>query len=68
MKESLGGTLNYTDPNYDFLGNSINYSFISEKMINQIKVMKTTIISAGVNTSFEQYKDVFVKFRFKCKL
>ena len=24
-QESIGGTLNFSDPNYDFLGNSINY-------------------------------------------
>ena len=29
-EESLGGTLNYTDPNYNFLGNSINYFISSE--------------------------------------
>ena len=24
-EESLSGTISYTNPNYDFLGNSINY-------------------------------------------
>ena len=28
--ESLSGVLNYNDPNYDFLGNSLNYSISSE--------------------------------------
>ena len=28
-------------------------------MINQIKDTKNSIIEAGVNTSFEQYKDLF---------
>ena len=28
-QESLRGTLSYTDPNYDFLGNALNYSLSS---------------------------------------
>ena len=27
-EESLSGRLNFTDPNYDFLGNSLNYIYI----------------------------------------
>ena len=38
--ESLTGTLNFNDPNYDFLGNSFNYYLSSETMTNQTKVMK----------------------------
>ena len=30
-QESLSGTFNYSDPNYNFLGNSIVYSLSSEK-------------------------------------
>ena len=30
-EESLRGTLNYVNPNYDFLGNSLNYSLSSVK-------------------------------------
>ena len=42
-EESIAGFINYMDPNYDFLGNSISYSISSEKMINQIKVMRTLL-------------------------
>ena len=28
--ESLSGILNYSDPNYDFLGNTLNYYVSSE--------------------------------------
>ena len=40
-EETLEGTFSFTDPNYDFLGNSLSYSLSSEVMINLIKVMKT---------------------------
>ena len=57
-EESLTGTLNYTDPNYDFLGNSINYSISSTN--NDVPDMgyENSIVSAGLGTSFEQYKDI----------
>ena len=29
MKSQLEGTLNFNDPNYNFLGNSLNYSISS---------------------------------------
>ena len=59
-KESFTGTLNYNDPNYDFLGNSINYSISSQTNDKPDQGYENSIISAGVGTSFEQYKDVFL--------
>ena len=56
--ESLAGTLSYNDPNYDFLGNSLNYSISSETNDKPDQGYENTIISAGIGTSFEQYKDV----------
>ncbi len=58
-QESLGGVLNYTDPNYNFLGNSINYYISSESNDKPDQGYENAIYSAGVNTGFEQYKDVF---------
>ena len=57
-EESLSCTLNYKDPNYDFLGNSINYSISSTN--NDVPDMgyENSIVSAGLGTSFEQYKDI----------
>ena len=57
-EESFTGTLNYENPNYDFLGNSINY-FISNTS-NDVPDMgyENSILSAGIGTSFEQYKDL----------
>ena len=58
--ESLAGTLSYTDPNYNFLGNSINYSVSSKKNDKPNQGYENSVISAGVGTGFEQYKDTFV--------
>ena len=35
-EETLSGALKFTNPNYDFLGNSLNYSIQAPRMINQI--------------------------------
>ena len=59
-KESFTGTLNYNDPNYDFLGNAINYSISSQTNDKPDQGYENSITSAGVGTSFEQYKDVFL--------
>jgi outer membrane protein insertion porin family len=57
-KESLSGTLNYNDPNYDFMGNSLNYSISSEKNDKPDQGYENSIITTRVGTSFEQYKNV----------
>ena len=59
--ESLRGTLNYTDPNYDFLGNSISYKLGSTKSDKPDQGYENTIVNAGVGTSFEQFKNVFAR-------
>ncbi len=56
--ESLGGELTYSDPNYNFLGNSLYYSLSNESNDKPDQGYENTLISAGVGTSFEQYKDV----------
>ena len=57
-EESLAGTLNYVNPNYDFLGNSLNYFLSSEKNDKPDQGYENSVVSAGLGTSFEQYKDV----------
>ncbi len=57
--ESLSGILNYSDPNYDFLGNSINYFVSSQSNDKPDQGYENTIVSTGVNTKFEQYKNIF---------
>ncbi len=58
-QDSIKGTINYLDPNYDFLGNSINYRLSSATNDKPDQGYENTITSAGIGTSFEQYKDLF---------
>ena len=57
-EESLAGTLNFNDPNYNFLGNTINYSLSSESNDKPDQGYENSIITGSVGTSFEQYKNV----------
>ena len=57
-KESLAGTFSYNNPNYDFLGNSIYYSVRSEKNDVPTSGYENSIVSASIETGFEQYKDI----------
>ena len=57
--ETLSGRINYTDPNYNFLGNSINYNVASTANDKPDQGYENTVISGGVNTSFEQYKNIY---------
>ena len=57
-QESLAGTFTYSDPNYDFLGNSIFYSLRSERNDVPTRGFENSIISATAETGFEQYKDI----------
>ena len=56
--KSVKGTINYTNPNYDFLGNSINYYVSSGTNDKADQGWENSLASAGVGTSFEQFKDV----------
>ncbi len=58
-ESSLRGTINYTDPNYDFLGNSINYFLTSSSNDKPDQGYENTLTSAGIGTSFEQYQDLY---------
>ena len=59
-KEKLAGKILYLDPNYDFLGNSLSYSLSSTSNDKPDMGFENNIISAGVGTRFQQYKDVNV--------
>ena len=56
--ESLSGTVSYVNPNYDFLGNSINYSLSSETNEKPDQGYENSLIMGRIGTRFEQYKDV----------
>ena len=58
--ESIAGNLTFSDPNYDFLGNSLYYSVASEQNDRPNQGYENSIISASIGTSFEQYRDVDV--------
>tara|TARA_A100001011_G_scaffold399717_1_gene509786 strand:+ start:1704 stop:3938 length:2235 start_codon:yes stop_codon:yes gene_type:complete len=60
-QESLRGTVNYTDPNYDLLGNSLNYSFSSTQSDKPNQGYENTIIATGAGISFEQFKNLYAK-------
>ena len=57
-EESLAGRISYSDPNYNFLGNSLSYFVANESNDKPDQGYENSILSSGVSTSFEQYKDV----------
>ena len=57
-EESLAGVISLVDPNYDYLGNSLNYFLRSESNDKPNQGYENTVVSAGLGTSFEQYKDL----------
>jgi len=57
--ESIIGSLNYKNPNYDFLGNSLNYGIASQRNDKASLGYENSVQSIYVDTSFEQYKNVY---------
>ena len=57
-EESLSGVLRFTDPNYNFLGNSLSYAIASEDNDKPDQGYENSIVSGSIGTSFEQYKDL----------
>ena len=58
-EESLKGKLFYTNPNYDLLGNSIEYNIQNTTNDKPDQGYENKLISFGAGTSFEQYKDIY---------
>ena len=58
--EVLTGALKVTDPNFNFSGNSINYFLSSTSNKKDTSGFENKIITTGIGTSFEQYKDIYV--------
>ena len=56
--ESLKGELVYANPNYDLLGNSLNYRISNTSNDKPDQGYENNLISTGIGTSFEQYKDI----------
>ena len=59
-KETLTGLLKVSDPNYNFSGNSLNYYIENSSNDKPDSGFKNNIISTGIGTKFEQYKNVFI--------
>ena len=57
-QESIAGIISQTDPNYNFLGNSLSYSIRSEKNDKPDQGYENSVYSASIGTVFEQYKDL----------
>jgi outer membrane protein insertion porin family len=58
-EESLQGQIDYSDPNYNFLGNSFGYSLFSVNNDKPNQGYENSLIGASVNTKFEQYENIF---------
>ena len=58
-QESIGGTFDYTNPNYNFLGNEINYYVSSVSNDKPDQGYENAVYSIGSSTSFEQFKDLY---------
>lgn len=58
-QESLKGQFTYTNPNYDFLGNSISYNFKNTTNDKPDQGYENSIMEIGASTGFEQYESVF---------
>ena len=57
--ESVKGEFSYMNPNYDLLGNSIRYNLTNVTNDKPDQGYENKLVSIGVGTGFEQYKDVF---------
>ncbi len=62
--ESLRGNINYTDPNYDFLGNALNFNVYSTTNDKPDQGYENTLVGFGAGTTFEQYRDIFASMGF----
>tara|TARA_A100001015_G_scaffold264571_1_gene312322 strand:- start:47 stop:2275 length:2229 start_codon:yes stop_codon:yes gene_type:complete len=57
-EESITGVLKFNDPNYDLLGNSLNYSLSSQSNDKPDQGYENTVVGASLATSFEQFKNI----------
>ena len=58
--ETFSGGISITDPNYNFSGNTLNYFALNTKNDKPDSGFKNNIITTGVGTKFEQYKDLYL--------
>ena len=58
--ESLKGSVQLTDPDYRFSGNEVTYHVSSAKNDKPDSGYENSVLSTGIGTSFEQYRDIYV--------
>ena len=58
--DTLTGSLSVFDPNYNFSGNSLKYFASQTTNDKSSSGYKNSILSTGIGTSFEQYKNVYL--------
>ncbi len=59
-EESLKGQIKVIDPNYNFSGNSVGYIISSTSNDKPEAGYENKLMSMGINTTFEQYRDVYL--------
>ena len=55
-QESIAGIISQTDPNYNFLGNSLSYSIRSEKNDKPDQGYENSVYSASIGTVLNNIK------------
>ena len=58
--DTLTGSLSVFDPNYNFSGNSLKYFASQTTNDKSSSGYKNSVLSTGIGTSFEQYKNVYL--------
>ena len=58
-QDSIKGEFTYLDPNYDLLGNSLNYRLFSTRNDKPDQGYENSLSGLSIGTSFEQYKNIF---------
>ena len=59
-KETFTGSIAVNDPNFNYTGNSLNYSLANTTNDKPDSGFKNNIISSSIGTRFEQYKNVYI--------
>ena len=59
-KETFTGGVSVSDPNYKFSGNSLNYFVRNSSNDKPDSGFKNNIITTGIGTSFERYRNVYL--------
>jgi outer membrane protein insertion porin family len=58
-EDSLKGQINYQNPNYDLLGNALNYNLTNVTNDKPDQGYENKLLSTGISTSFEQFKNIY---------